>query len=429
MVDDELSVAGLRNLGNTCYFNAVLQALASSKRFVAHLDEICPMDDDDEATPGDDRCLAFTSVLQHYLHELSPRPRSTIGGAVEPRLLNAQLGKSIQGFRGNRQQDAEEWFQLIMELCEDEYKKTQPKGSLFDLIGRAPAESHNPFYGLSGTLLECTRCHMRKPMWTDRFLDLKLSLCGSMDGRHVFNHLRESWRHYTSMERIDGVECTNCTLRALLAVVEEQRDALASGDPMEFVDVPSLWEGGDARNVLRADVLEWRQNLLDILGTRLASTNGVCDLDMDGSGWTDDEGLWLDKNGIEDPRACRRTYAPFLRHIRLMRCPDVLAFHINRNVFLQDAMVKLDSYLRFESTLLAQDLLLDDDTKDHTYDQLVYDAIAVIVHHGNERGGHYTCYRRLAPRRWVHVSDDRVLDVPTSEVARAKAYMLFYERR
>ncbi|OQS02478.1 ubiquitin-specific protease [Thraustotheca clavata] len=431
MTAEGMSIAGLRNLGNTCYFNAVLQALASSKRFRQYLAAICPL----ETLEDDERRLNFTSELHANLEALAPRERYLIAGAVEPRGLNEQLGKCILGFRGGRQQDAEEWFQLIMELCEEEYKKSQPMASLFDLIRDTNSDddskSTNPFYGLGGTLLECTICHMRKPMWTDRFLDLKLSLSPTMDARNVFQHLQDSWRHYTSQEQIEGVECTNCTLVKLIHVVKDQLAEYKVGDPMEFVDVPSLWEGGDSRNILRCDVVEWRQNLIDILTKRLITANKVCDLDMDGSGWSEEEQKWFSQNEIDDPRDCRRTYTTFLRYVRLMRCPDVLTFHINRNVFLHDAMVKLDTYLQFELTLSVEDLLLDHDSsgEDHVYDSLIYDAIAVIVHHGNEKGGHYTCYRRLSPGNWVHVSDDRVMHVPTSEVIRAKAYMLFYERR
>jgi hypothetical protein len=53
---------------------------------------------------------------------------------------------------------------------------------------------------------------------------------------------------------------------------------------------------------------------------------------------------------------------------------------------------------------------------------------AVVVHHGNAFEGHFTAYRRLDGRLWVHISDGVVNRVSEDEVNRAQAYMLFYER-
>ena len=64
-----------------------------------------------------------------------------------------------------------------------------------------------------------------------------------------------------------------------------------------------------------------------------------------------------------------------------------------------------------------------------------YRLVAVIVHHGGPRSGHYTTYRnvlRLSDRcpneQWVSVSDEDVRAADVSEVLGCQASILFYEK-
>jgi len=64
----------------------------------------------------------------------------------------------------------------------------------------------------------------------------------------------------------------------------------------------------------------------------------------------------------------------------------------------------------------------------------LYQLVAVIVHHGTSRNGHFETYRReesstgeLASQ-WIHLSDEKVRSATVEEVLGAPAYMLFYER-
>lgn len=57
------TVPGLQNLGNTCFFNAILQALASVRCFQDFLNEVVR-----QAGPRNARAIPFTSALRDCLH-------------------------------------------------------------------------------------------------------------------------------------------------------------------------------------------------------------------------------------------------------------------------------------------------------------------------------------------------------------------------
>lgn len=66
-----------------------------------------------------------------------------------------------------------------------------------------------------------------------------------------------------------------------------------------------------------------------------------------------------------------------------------------------------------------------------------YVLVAVVVHLGDARGGHYICYRALetpetddtSKCRWILLSDSDVREVSFADVQRQKAYMLFYRTK
>lgn len=64
-------------------------------------------------------------------------------------------------------------------------------------------------------------------------------------------------------------------------------------------------------------------------------------------------------------------------------------------------------------------------------DAAPYTLVAVVVHVGGARSGHFATYRRgngFEAKRWWYTSDTLVHEVSLQEVLRCSAYMLFYER-
>ncbi|KPI95787.1 PREDICTED: ubiquitin carboxyl-terminal hydrolase 30 homolog [Papilio xuthus] len=64
-------------------------------------------------------------------------------------------------------------------------------------------------------------------------------------------------------------------------------------------------------------------------------------------------------------------------------------------------------------------------------ERAAYRLAAVVVHVGGPRSGHFATYRRgngFESKRWWYTSDTLVHEVALQEVLRCSAYMLFYER-
>ncbi|KAJ2938023.1 hypothetical protein O0L34_g14474 [Tuta absoluta] len=64
-------------------------------------------------------------------------------------------------------------------------------------------------------------------------------------------------------------------------------------------------------------------------------------------------------------------------------------------------------------------------------ERALYKLVAVVVHVGGPRSGHFATYRRgngFEAKRWWYTSDTLVHEVSVQEVLRCAAYMLFYER-
>lgn len=68
---------------------------------------------------------------------------------------------------------------------------------------------------------------------------------------------------------------------------------------------------------------------------------------------------------------------------------------------------------------------------------MVYCLASIVEHRGSAQAGHYLTYRRCGDcqvgskstdTKWVCVSDNHVQSVDWEVVAKAQAYLLFYEK-
>lgn len=140
-----------------------------------------------------------------------------------------------------------------------------------------------------------------------------------------------------------------------------------------------------------------------------------------------------------------------VKQITFGKLPDCLCLHIQRTGFSGGQPYKRHDFVEFP-------VLLNMDRFTHTR-QLVkqrsiqglasgpsslpsmtvssseglYSLCAVVVHTGGISSGHYVTYRKgplgsKTSSRWFYTSDSIVKQVPFSEVSRAPAYMLFYQR-
>ncbi|TMW63602.1 hypothetical protein Poli38472_002543 [Pythium oligandrum] len=415
-------VPGLQNLGNTCFFNAILQALAAVGSFPQYLDEVV------EESEERGKHIPFTRALRDCIHDLTPVP-SEAGSpsAVVPKRLNQELCTKLASFRGNKQQDSQELLQFLINIVNDEQKRCARSdgglkdlfpsslapfsGSISDLCFEDALEERrwNPLYGLQVDLLQCSGCARYRPMTNRRFLDVSLSFGDAVDSKKPIT-LWDCLRMYTAPEVISGVECTYCTANQELMLKRRDCKQLE----LEYATTGAM--------ETELEVHQIKEDIYTLENLLAGDAESLYQLEISDSRC----------------RALRDRY----KRLQFSRCPDVFCFHFNRKVFHYSGHArKLDTHVvfpieldmspfcRYEQSSHENGRPLDagmNDTRRH----LVYELVAVILHHGNERYGHFTAFRRVrATRQWFFISDDNVREAREDEVLSSCAYMLFYERK
>jgi len=132
----------------------------------------------------------------------------------------------------------------------------------------------------------------------------------------------------------------------------------------------------------------------------------------------------LEKVGVEWIRAESHVYAK----TAIAKSPKLLAVTLQRKVFDGTGYRKIQGRVQYP-------LLLDIGKfmKFRSVNSTLYRLKAVLIHQGNEDGGHYLTVRSIASQdgqstQWVLASDDKVYMVSESAMMGLEASMLFYER-
>ncbi|XP_011100068.1 ubiquitin carboxyl-terminal hydrolase 27 [Sesamum indicum] len=222
------AVPGLENLGNNCFLNVVLQALASCSSFRKYLGEM--LEEYGSSSVEGDELIPLVNALTSLVEELcTVRHKRTV---LSPRKLMLVMDHYIPNFNLTRQQDAEEAFSHLLSSLRDEISEycVPVKSYLADLPalpnGRILITGSNeeenewqrwsrsflkPFDGVLGSILICRSCSFQISLDFQLFHSLHLSPPLSSDGTiRAGCTLEDCLKKFFVAELVENYCCSNC---------------------------------------------------------------------------------------------------------------------------------------------------------------------------------------------------------------------------
>lgn len=381
-------IRGLRNNGQTCYFNSIIQALASSQLFISFLKRqyqykvgsMSRYSDQTRIFPA--RIDDFLENLLDLLYDVNCQPALS-NGRRKNSLAATVLMDIFPKLNIWQQQDAQEFLLLLIEK-----------------IDKISLES--PMKGWSISSLKCTKCKCVKPVQNQIFVTLALS---TLSG---YSSLEQMLDQYSSISSIEDVECNECSL--------------------DF-----------AKKQIRSDILMYKEarnpghhvkQQLDELPKKFDYFSRIR---------SDDEFFESKFCDPENAQPLSILRQEFNKRELVSRPPSIFVFHIHRRT----ATRKIRKHIAFPLELnvakhlvgnnyswvsASKEIPINDRT---SIAPIEYTLCSVVEHLGTAEGGHYLTYRKIGEvnnERWVRVSDDNWKFVGWDVVSRAEAYLLFYEK-
>ncbi|XP_015108842.1 ubiquitin carboxyl-terminal hydrolase 15 [Diachasma alloeum] len=223
--DEGYGLNGLRNIGNTCFMNSVIQCLSNTRPLLEYLRNEQYLNDINTTTSSMKGALikSFAQVIYELWEDSGER-------VVNTTALKSQIQRFAPRFMGYAQQDAQEFLRYLLEgLHEDVNRVTiKPTPILTDIpdhysdslkateswkryLRSEDSTIVDVFVGQLRSSLTCTSCdHVSVTL--DPFWDLSLPI----PARTGTVKLNQCLEHFTKAEVMDGDEkptCSKCQMR------------------------------------------------------------------------------------------------------------------------------------------------------------------------------------------------------------------------
>lgn len=458
----DVTPPGLGNWNNSCFQNSIIQGLASLKylsEFLGH---------------NVDNLSGKASVSTHRaLLDLIDRLNSASKSGTK-----LWISGPLKSMSSWQQQDAQEYFSKLLnqidheaELCsrgetlnmglkiagpdenifrdsdcEDPVTPWEPESlPSTDKLYLDRVSSCNPLEGLLAQRVGCMDCG-----WTEGLSLIPFNCLTVPLGKRASYDVRECLDQYMTLEPIEGVECSKCTLlhrqEQLINLIKgfeaDESRSDSSDEPQPF----------DAVKLSAYSRLEAVKTALDGNDFSENTLANKCHINS--------------KNRISTTKS---------RQAVIARAPRCLAIHINRSVFDEytGALEKNLAAVSFPQMIDLNNWCLGTQAPNQSADNSEhwetnpsrsmlpqpgesiqvpsrqYQLRAIITHYGRHENGHYICYRKYPtseftapapdeilqaegdkdkPERWWRLSDDDVQMVSEGHVmTQGGAFMLFYE--
>ncbi|XP_053664790.1 ubiquitin carboxyl-terminal hydrolase 3-like [Anopheles marshallii] len=374
-------VVGLRNLGNTCFMNSVLQSLSNIQEFSCYFNTMPALEMKHKQKSYHSRSIKETmddvfvvEELRKVLLNLSQGGDGS-KGAISPECLFLVIWKVVPQFRGHRQHDAHEFLRYMLDRLHTELQQVSFP---VELSAQKAGEHKNP-YNVSG-----------------------------------LSHLQAKGRNSIVTNVFGGV--LQSEVRCLICGMESKKH-----DPFLdlSLDIPEKFYSKDHAS--------------DGGGNGVDATSGgaapVCHIADCLSSFTEVEELAETELYYCNSCKCKQKST---KRFWIRRLPNVLCLHIKRFRWNNFYRTKIDLRIAFPINALdMSQFVLNNgpETRRSNSSCNIYDLAAVIVHHGNGSScGHYTSFA-INNGVWMHFNDHTVKEVNSTAVAECKPYILFYIKR
>uniref|UniRef100_A0A667YW45 Ubiquitin carboxyl-terminal hydrolase n=1 Tax=Myripristis murdjan TaxID=586833 RepID=A0A667YW45_9TELE len=231
-----LCATGLRNLGNTCFMNAILQSLSNIEQFSCYFKELPAVALRSGKTAG--RRMYHTRSQGDSSVSLVEEFRKTLCSlwqgsqtAFSPDSLFYAIWKIMPSFRGYQQQDAHEFMRYLLDHLHRELQGS-PNGAAHPVspqdgvrlstsggkccINGTPTVVTSIFGGILQNEVNCLVCRTESRKF-DPFLDLSLDIPSQFRQKRSKDQepgptctLRDCLRSFTDLEELDETELYLC---------------------------------------------------------------------------------------------------------------------------------------------------------------------------------------------------------------------------
>ncbi|XP_074264286.1 ubiquitin carboxyl-terminal hydrolase 27-like isoform X1 [Silene latifolia] len=477
-------VPGLRNLGNNCFLNAVLQSLASCSSFRRFLDELKEFQLlSNEGQVEDLPLMMSLATLVEELGALKDRSSS-----LNPKKVMSAMQDYIPQFQLANQQDSAEALLHLLSCLRDELSDSltpncgsladldTPTSRIFDIetihnvneIRRWREQYLGPFDGVLSSFLTCHTCSSEILMDSGFFHTLPLSLMSNTKTSVLGKFkLEDSIKRFLSPELVENYSCSHCwhiaASKYLTSIEGKQEEIckLRGCAAQEFCDcknLPSLqslpWSNRFSHTIKQLHIacfpqilcLHLQRTSLNLLGELVKIQGRISfPLILDLSPFAKYE-FDIHKRKVNETKIRGEqlfpssTYNPRIFDICLNPIATVKVKDEAPQISPQECSLQNATCSNNISVPTATDKVFNDTMPSKAQ---LYRLVAAVEHFGKAGSGHYTVYRGVRaqieeghvdgginklPMQWFHISDSNVHHASEEDVLGAEASLLFYER-
>ncbi|CAD8076900.1 unnamed protein product [Paramecium sonneborni] len=376
-------VVGLKNLGNTCYFNSAIHCLSHtqplldymlSRVFEKEINRNSKLGSRGQVTEcfaqllsdiwKDERSIGMSSINQMSLSMDMQKKQKLYENWVDPLRLLTLVQKYSKRFEIGQQEDCQELLSYLLDMIHEDLNRCKKKESITekDYIGEPKEEWAAESWG--------EHLKINKSIVVDLFQ-------GQLKSK---------------------VECKTCKYQS------------HKWEPFLFLNLPIKQSQSEQSQKL---------NQSKVMGNSQLKQDNQCSLTDCLDQFQQEETIQWKCPQCKVTRDCKKG-------IRIWKLPNILIIHLKRFEFGTKVLGKITSKVIFP--------LKDLNMSTYCFDQgnMIYNLYAVAQHHGSLQYGHYVsiCQHRV-DNQWYMYNDDAVLKIqnPEKMIVNEYAYVLFYQKQ